>query len=56
LKIFVILDKVSHHVGVFDFFGQNWVHHIHVAQDFQKVTDSCCLTDNVEDLDDPLSI
>ena len=54
LKIFVIFDQVSHHVGVFYFFGQNRIDHVHVAQDFKQVSYRCGLADGMEDLDDPV--
>ena len=54
LKVLVILDKVSHHVGVFYFFGQNRINHVHVAQDFKQVSYSCRLAYGVENLDDPV--
>ena len=54
LEIFVILDKVPHHVRVFYFFGQNRIDHVHVAQDFKQVSYGCRFADGVKNLDDPV--
>ena len=54
LKIFVVLDKVAHHVGIFYFFGQNRVNHVHMAKDFKQVSYGHCFPYGVENLDDPV--
>ena len=54
LKILVVLDKVPHHMRIPNFFGENRIDDVHVAQDFKQVSYGCCLADGMEDLDDPV--
>ena len=54
LKIFVVFDQVPHHMGVFYFFGQYRIDHVHVTQDFKQVPYRCGLADGMEDFDDPV--
>ena len=41
-------------MGVFYFFGQYRIDHVHVAQDFKQVSYRCGLADGVKNLDDPV--
>jgi hypothetical protein len=44
----------THHVRVFDFFGQYRIDHIHVAQDFEQIADRRRFADGMKNLDDPV--
>ena len=50
----MVFDKVSHHVGVFYFFSENRINHIHMAQDLEQISYGCRFAYRVENFDDPV--